>query len=119
MNLNTIGEKNTHQTYAGTQIFPLINPINWNANDNIIIDITYETSATSSSTLYADTVSTQMGLIQSQIVILILMMMILLIFQATFNDIDSAITISFWCYDENKMPFNSYLFEGRDQMDIE
>ena len=60
LNLNTIYEKNTHQTYAGTQIFPLINPINWNANDNIIIDITYETSATSSSTLYADTVSTQM-----------------------------------------------------------
>ena len=65
LNLNTIYEKNTHQTYAGTQIFPLINPINWNANDNIIIDITYEISATSSSTLYADTVSTQMGLIQS------------------------------------------------------
>ena len=50
-------------------------------------------------------------------VILILMTMILLMSLPTvFNDIDSAITISFWCYgDENKMPFNSYVFEGRDQ----
>ena len=65
LNFSTIYEKNTHQTYVGTHVFHLINPINWNANDNIIIDITYETSVSSSSVLYADTVGTKMGLIQS------------------------------------------------------
>ena len=34
---------------------------------------------------------------------------------SVFDHVDSAVTISFWCYgDENLMPFNSYIFEGRD-----
>jgi hypothetical protein len=34
---------------------------------------------------------------------------------SVFSNIDSAITVSFWCYgDESLMPFNSYVFEGRD-----
>ena len=117
LNFSTIYEKNTHQTYAGTHVFNLINPINWNANDNLIIDITYETSASTSSVLYADTVGIQMGLTQSHNGHFDFNDDDIIDVPATvFNDIDSAITISFWCYgDENKMPFNSYVFEGRDQ----
>ena len=39
---------------------------------------------------------------------------------SVFNDIDSAITISFWCYgDPELMPFNSYILKEGTSMDIE
>ena len=111
-------EKNTPEILSGSYNFHFLQPFIWNGTDNIIVDIQYLTSSHSSApAVISDSAFTNAGLFQfhnghfdfndDDIVD---------IPASAFNNINSEITISFWCYgDENRMPFNSYIFEGRDQ----
>ena len=111
-------EKNTPELLSGSKNFHFLQPFVWNGTDNIIVDIQYLTSSHSSApAVISDSAFNNAGLFQfhnghfdfndDDIVD---------IPASAFNNINSEITISFWCYgDENRMPFNSYIFEGRDQ----
>ena len=101
----------------GVTIFNFLQPFYWDGTSNIILDISYNTNFSNNPyTISSDDLGSNMGLIQTynghldfkddEIVD---------IPSSVFDNIDSAITVSFWCFgDENLMPFNSYIFEGRD-----
>ena len=98
-------------------IFNFLQPFYWDGSSNIIIDFSFSSlTNTSSYITISDSIGSNIGLLQNfnghldfkddEIVDLP---------ASVFTNIDSAITVSFWCYgDENLMPFNSYIFEGRD-----
>ena len=97
--------------------FNFLQPFYWDGSSNIIIDFSFSSlTNTSSYITISDSIGSNIGLLQNfnghldfkddEIVDLP---------ASVFANIDSAITVSFWCYgDENLMPFNSYIFEGRD-----
>mgnify|MGYP001329102341 FL=1 len=116
-NFTTVYNNSNAQSLQGVTIFDFLQPFYWNGTSNIIIDVSYNTNFSNNPyTISSDDLGSNMGLIQTynghldfkddEIVD---------IPSSVFDNIDSAITVSFWCFgDENLMPFNSYIFEGRD-----
>ena len=116
-NFTLVYDNANWQQPQSTAIFNFLQPFYWDGSSNIIIDFTFSslTNASSSFTI-SDSIGSNIGVLQNfnghldfqddEIVDLP---------ASVFANIDSAITVSFWCYgDENLMPFNSYIFEGRD-----
>lgn len=118
-NLLKVYENITPQQFnAGNHTFNFTEPFTWNGSSNLVIDFSFNTALINNNAydLSADDYGYNLGVYcghngcldfkDDDIVD---------VPSSVFNDIDSAITISFWCYgDENHMPFNSYIFEGRD-----
>ena len=116
-NLSTVYNNSIYQQPIGTTTYNFLQPFSWNGSSNIVVDFSFSVDSTNSNyTTAADDIGMNIGLLQANnghldfkdddIVDLP---------SSVFANVDSAITISFWCYgDENLMPFNSYIFEGRD-----
>ncbi len=117
-NLITVYENNTAQVLNGPKTFNFITPFIWDGINNIVVDFTYKAAGNNNSSydITADDYNNDFGVYcfhngcldfkDDDIVD---------VPSTVFDNIDSAITISFWCYgDEDLMPFNSYIFEGRD-----
>ena len=116
-NFTKVYNNSNPQVLQGVTIFNFLQPFYWDGTSNIVLDISYHTNSPNNPyTMSSDDLGNNMGLLQThnghldfkddEIVD---------IPSSVFDNIDSAITVSFWCFgDENLMPFNSYIFEGRD-----
>ena len=116
-NLLTVYENNTPQQITGSKIFNFNLPFNWNGNSNIVVEFSYSSNSNNANYDFtADDLNANYGVYQNHNGCLDFKDdEIVDVPSSVFNSIDSAITVSFWCYgDENLMPFNSYIFEGRD-----
>jgi hypothetical protein len=116
-NLINVYENNTPQVLLGSKRFNFIQPFNWNGTSNIVIDYTYTANNIGNSyDIIADDYGLNLGVYNPHNGCLNFEDDDIVDVPAdVFSTVDSAITISFWCYgDENLMPFNSYIFEGRD-----
>ena len=107
----------------GQQTFNFINTFIWDGTSNIVVDISftnnYAGNIYNGNTDYeftGDDFSANIGILTSENGCLDFEGDdIVDIPSDVFTDVDSAITISFWCYgDPEVMPFNTYSFEGRD-----
>ena len=105
------------QQPLGITTYNFLQPFSWDGTSNIVLDFIFSSnSGNTNYTIASDNLASNIGIIQpfnghldfkdDDIVD---------IPSSVFSEIDSAITISFWSFgDENLMPFNSYIFEGRD-----
>ena len=108
---------------TGQHVFNFTDPFVWDGASNIVVDISftnnYANNLYNGSVNYqlkGDDLSLNVGVLSAENGCLDFEGDdIVDVPSSVFNDIDSAITISFWCYgDPEVMPFNSYSFEGRD-----
>ena len=108
---------------SGQQVFNFTSPFLWDGTSNIVIDISFTNNyagniynGSVNYELKGDDLSSNIGVLSTENGYLDFEGDDIVDVPASvFNDIDSAITISFWCYgDPELMPFNSYIFEGRD-----
>ena len=108
---------------TGQQVFNFTDSFVWDGASNIVVDISftnnYANNIYNGSVNYqlkGDDLSLNVGVLSAENGCLDFEGDDIVDVPASvFNDIDSAITISFWCYgDPEVMPFNSYSFEGRD-----
>jgi len=116
-NFTTVYNNSSSQQPQANTIFNFYQPFYWNGTSNVIVDISFSAPFSNNSyTTFSDDMGNNIGLIQSQNGHLDFKDdEIVDVPASVFSNIDSAITVSFWCYgDESLMPFNSYVFEGRD-----
>ena len=116
-NFITVYDNSNLQQPQSSSYFNFLQPFNWDGISNVLVAVNFETvSSNSTYIVNADSVSPNIGLLQSHNGVLDFKDDEIVDIPATvFAAIDSAITVSFWCYgDEDLMPFNSYIFEGRD-----
>jgi len=101
----------------GSTIYNFLQPFAWNGTSNIVVDFIFSSNSISTNyTTASDSSGLNIGIVQGHNGHLDFKDdNIVDIPSSVFANVDSAVTISFWCYgDENLMPFNSYIFEGRD-----
>ncbi len=107
----------------GQQSFNFTSPFIWDGVSNIVIDISFTNNYAGNTyngitdyQIKGDDLSANIGIITAENGCLDFEGDdIVDVPAAVFNDVDSAITISFWCFgDPEVMPFNTYSFEGRD-----
>ena len=116
--LISVYHSNSSVLNLGQHAFNFTNPFIWDGASNIVVDLTFiNKGQTNNNYVFSgDDYGTTRGVYQlhngcldfedDDIVD---------VPSSVFIDVDTAITISFWCYgDEQLMPFNSYIFEGRD-----
>jgi len=116
-NFITVYDNSNLQQPQSSSYFNFLQPFNWDGISNLLVAVNFETVSNNSTYIVnADSVSPNIGLLQSHNGVLDFKDDEIVDIPATvFAAIDSAITVSFWCYgDEDLMPFNSYIFEGRD-----
>ena len=104
--------------FSGQHTFNFITPFNWDGISNVVVDLSFTNAQTGSLSysLLGDDYSSNIGVFLNDDGCLDFEGDDIVDVPASvFSSIDSAITISFWCYgDPQVMPFNSYIFEGRD-----
>ena len=116
-NLSTVYNNSIYQQPIGTTTYNFLQPFAWNGTSNIVVDFIFSSNSTNTNyTTASDSTGLNIGLVQGHNGHLDFKDDdIVDIPSSVFANVDSAVTISFWCYgDENLMPFNSYIFEGRD-----
>ena len=116
-NFITVYDNSNLQQPQSSSYFNFLQPFNWDGTSNVLVAVNFEAVSNNSTYIVnADSVSPNIGLLQSHNGVLDFKDDEIVDIPATvFAAIDSAITVSFWCYgDEDLMPFNSYIFEGRD-----
>ena len=104
--------------FSGQHTFNFTTPFTWDGVSNVVVDLSF-TNAQSGALNYAvlaDDYNANVGVVLAADGCLDFNSDDIVDVPASvFNSVDSAITISFWCYgDPQVMPFNSYIFEGRD-----
>ena len=108
----------TKNLTIGYNTFNFTNPFVWDGVSNVVVELSFTNQATgfSNYSLSADNLSNSSGIYMPQDACLDFEGDdIVDVPSSVFSNVDSAITISFWCFgDPNLMPFNSYIFEGRD-----
>jgi len=104
--------------FAGQYTFNFINSFFWDGASNVVIDLSFTNTQQGASnySLLGDDYSANVGVVLKDDGCLDFEGDdIVDVPSSVFNSLDSAITISFWCFgDPSVMPFNSYIFEGRD-----
>ena len=104
--------------FAGQYTFNFINSFVWDGASNVVIDLSFTNAQPGASnySLLGDDYSANVGVVLKDDGCLDFEGDdIVDVPSSVFNSLDSAITISFWCFgDPSVMPFNSYIFEGRD-----
>ena len=116
-NFSTVYNNSINHHPSGTTTYNFLQPFAWNGTSNIVVDFIFSSNSTNTNyTTASDSTGLNIGLVQGHNGHLDFKDDdIVDIPSAVFANVDSAVTISFWCYgDENLMPFNSYIFEGRD-----
>ena len=116
-NFSTVYNNSINHHPSGTTTYNFLQPFFWNGSSNIVVDFIFSSNSTNTNyTTASDSVGTNIGIVQGHNGHLDFKDDdIVDIPSSVFANVDSAVTISFWCYgDENLMPFNSYIFEGRD-----
>ncbi len=121
--LTTVYAGSSSTSLSGLNTFNFQGPFNWDGISNIVIDFSYTNNYAGNVyngnlnyQVTGDDYASNIGILSSENGYLDFEGDdIIDVPSSVFNDIDSAITISFWCYgDPEKMPFNAYIFEGRD-----
>ena len=103
---------------SGVNTFNFTTPFLWDGVSNIVVELSFTNASSDlvNYTVSSDDYSSPIGVYMSEDACLDFEGDdIVDVPSSVFSAVDSAITISFWCYgDPNVMPFNSYIFEGRD-----
>jgi hypothetical protein len=116
-NFSTVYNNSINHHPLGPTIYNFLHPFVWNGTSNVVIDFIFSSNSISTNyTTASDSLGLNIGIVQGHNGHLDFKDdNIVDIPSSVFANVDSAVTISFWCYgDENLMPFNSYIFEGRD-----
>ena len=116
-NFSTVYNNSINHHPLGITTYNFLQPFFWDGSSNIVVDFIFSSNSTNTNyTTASDTTGSIIGIVQGYNGHLDFKNDdIVDIPSSVFVNVDSAVTISFWCYgDENLMPFNSYIFEGRD-----